>query len=205
MARHPLRRHDFMNLFANFYWTFIDLLANQFDAFALHYYDNSIGSEYRREYQKYQINNNDNILHIGCGIFPLTEITLARQTNATIVGIDKNKRIIQKALSSVQHYGLENQIRIKHGVGEKFPLSSFSVIIISSCASPKKSILNHIINQMNPGAKIIIREVESSSKSLFETLSKQQNLSFCGSISHHPFPFYSPFGWESQCYMKKTD
>jgi precorrin-6B methylase 2 len=180
----------------------IDLLANRFDTFASHYYDNSIGSEYRKEYQKYHIDNDDNILHIGCGIFPLTEITLAQQTNATIVGIDKDKKIIKKAISSIQHYGLDQQIQIVHGEGENYPLKSFSVIIISSCASPKKSILHHIINQMKTGTKIIIREVETSSKPLFDILSKDQNLSFCGSISHHPFPFYSPFGWESQCYMK---
>lgn len=203
MAPYPSRRHDFINLLANFYWTVIDLLANQFDTFALHYYDNSIGSEYRKEYQKYQIDNTDSILHIGCGIFPLTEITLAQHSKATIVGIDKDERIIKKAISSVYHYGLENQIRIMHGAGENYPLKSFSVIIISSCATPKKSILDHIINKMNPGTKIIIREVETSSKPLFNTLSKQKNLSFCGSISHHPFPFYSPFGWDSQCYMKK--
>lgn len=203
MISYSAQRRISNNFPTNVFWKIIDLLAYSFDAFATKYYNKSIGSEYRKEYKKYEITSEDTVLHIGCGIFPLTELTLAQETKATIIGIDKNKNLIEKATKSVRQHGLEDHIRILHGDGQFFPLSSCTVIIISSCASPKINIINNILKSMKPGTKIIIRELEPSALSLFKKVEKKNDLSFFGSMSHNPFPFYSPFGWESQCYIKK--
>lgn len=203
MALHSTQPSISKNIITNYFWKVIDLLAYSFDIFASNYYEKSIGGEYRKEYKKYRITAKDKVLHIGCGMFPLTELTLAEDTKSTIVGIDKDDDLIEKASKSVRHHGLEKHIRILHGAGEEFPSSSFTVIIISSCASPKINIINHMLKEINSGTKIIIREVESSASSLFKTIEKNNELSFVGSMSHNPFPFFSPFGWESRCYIKK--
>lgn len=203
MSSHPSRCHIFMNKLTNVHWKIIDLLAFFFDSFATSYYDKSIGSEYRKEYRTYHITSEDNVLHIGCGIFPLTEITLAQETNASIIGIDKDNTTIEKAQKAVHHYQLDDNINITHGSGEYFPLSQFSVIIISSCASPKINIINHVIKEMKPESKIIIREIESSAQLIFTFFDQRNDLSYCGSLAHNPFPFYSPLGWQSRCYQKK--
>jgi 2-polyprenyl-3-methyl-5-hydroxy-6-metoxy-1,4-benzoquinol methylase len=203
MSSHP-KPHFFSNNFlTNLFWKVIDLLAYTFKVFATSYYDKSIGSEYRKEYKKYEISSEDTVLHIGCGIFPLTEITLAQETKAKVTGIDKDKNLIEKATKSVQQYGLEEHIRILHGFGEFYPLSYCTVIIISSCASSKINIITNMLKFMKPGSKIIIRELESFAPSLFKKVEKNDNLSYFGSMSHNPFPFFSPFGWESRCYIKK--
>ncbi len=202
MASHQLQPSISKNFITNYFWKVIDLLAYSFDVFARNYYEKSIGGEYRKEYIKYKITSNDKILHIGCGMFPLTELTLAEDTNATIIGIDKDRNIINKATKSINHRGLNEHIQIIHGAGEQYPSTSFSVIIISSCATPKISIINHMLKDIRSGTKIIIREVESLAPSLFEQIEKQNDLSFVDSMSHNPFPFYTPFGWKSRCYVK---
>mgnify|MGYP006306722671 FL=1 len=194
MASYQTNKQHFINILANYLWKVIDLLAYNFPIFAKNYYDRSIGSQYRREYYTYDIKKTDKVIHIGCGIFPLTEITLAQTTNATIHGIDKDKKIINKALQAVNYYGLNEKIQITHGNGTSFPLKDYSVIIISSCASPKIPILTHIINEMKSGSKIIIREVESSSNLIFSELEKNNKIKFVDSITHQPFPFFSQFG-----------
>jgi len=68
-----------MKKISNYYWYIIDNLAFKLDKFAEIYYKKSIGSQYRMEYQTFNISKNDKVLHIGSGAFPLTEITLAEE------------------------------------------------------------------------------------------------------------------------------
>ena len=43
------------------------------------------------------LTKNDKILHIGCGAYPLTAITIAEQIGAKIVGIDKKFKNVRRA------------------------------------------------------------------------------------------------------------
>jgi len=145
-----------MDFISNFYWRLVDNLAFSFNNIAELYYKKSIGIEYEREYKNFDISNDDKVLHIGCGSFPLTEITLAEVINANIVGIDKNARVVKIANKLIHKKNLQNKIRINHGNGIVYPVNNFNVIIVSSCASPMLLIVNHIFNHLGRNCRISV-------------------------------------------------
>ena len=79
-----------------FFWIFIDNIAYKFEIIAK-LYDKLISTVYKNEYKASNISNEDKVLHIGCGAYPLTEMTLSRITGAKIVGIDRNPKAIKLA------------------------------------------------------------------------------------------------------------
>jgi len=179
------------------YWTIIDLVAHKFNFFTRWYYDKSIGNEYQKEFNTFHINSKENVLHIGCGSFPLTELTLARKINCNITSIDKDEVAVRNAKKTIQEAALTTLVTINRGSGESYSIESFTTIIISSCAHPKEPIINHILTHAKKGTKIIIREVETSAKHIKEYMEKQSKVQLIAAIDHHPFPFIPPFGWKS--------
>jgi len=179
------------------YWTIIDIIAHKFNFFTRWYYDKSIGNEYQKEFKTFHMRTEDTVLHIGCGSFPLTELTLARKIKCSITGIDKDKIAVRNAKKTIKEATLQTLVTIHNGSGESYPVEPFTTIIISSCAHPKENILNHILRHAKKGTKIIIREVETSARQIQEYTEKQSKLQFIASIDHHPFPFIPPFGWKS--------
>jgi len=168
-----------MKKISNYYWYIIDNLAFKLDKFAEIYYKKSIGSQYRMEYQTFNISKNDKVLHIGSGAFPLTEIDVVREKN------------------------LQDKIKINLGNGKNYPIKEFDVIIISSCASPMVKIIEHVFKNAKSNSKIIVRAIETSLKPLIESIDLQKNIIFVKKIEHHPFPFLKPFGWQSFYLIKK--
>lgn len=192
-----------MEKISNYYWFIIDNLAFKLDKLAEMYYKKSIGSQYRMEYQTFNISKNDKVLHIGSGAFPLTEITLAEEMGNTVVGIDKSRKAVEYADDVVRRKNLQDKIKINLGNGKDYPIKEFDVIIISSCASPMLKIIEHVFKNSKSDSKIIIRMIETSLKPLIEYIDQQRNIILVKKIEHHPFPFLKPFGWQSFYLMKK--
>jgi precorrin-6B methylase 2 len=192
-----------MKKISNYYWYIIDNLAFKLDKFAEIYYKKSIGSQYRMEYQTFNISKNDKVLHIGSGAFPLTEITLAEEIGTTVVGIDKSRKAVESADDVVREKNLQDKIKINLGNGKNYPIKEFDVIIISSCASPMVKIIEHVFKNAKSNSKIIVRAIETSLKPLIESIDLQKNIIFVKKIEHHPFPFLKPFGWQSFYLIKK--
>ena len=184
------------------YWCFIDNLSYRLDKLADIYYKRSIGPEYKREYEVFGISENDRILHIGSGSFPLTEITLAEEIGANVVGVDKNLRAVKSANSVIQKKKLNDKIKIEYGNGMDYPVGEFDVIIISSCSSPMIEIVKHVFKTAKKNSKIIVREMETSIKPLIEWFDLQSDITIVKKLDHHPFPFLKPFGWNSICLTK---
>ena len=192
-----------MKKISNYYWYIIDNLAFKLDKFAEIYYKKSIGSQYRMEYQTFNISKNDKVLHIGSGAFPLTEITLAEEIGTTVVGIDKSRKAVESADDVVREKNLQDKIKINLGNGKNYPIKEFDVIIISSCASPMVKIIEHVFKNAKSNSKIIVRAIETSLKPLIESIDLQKNIILVKKIEHHPFPFLKPFGWQSFYLIKK--
>jgi hypothetical protein len=193
-----------MKHFSNYYWYIIDNLTFKLDKFADKYYKKSIGKEYYKEYKAFGILNNNNVLHIGSGAYPLTEITLAETIGANVVGIDSSIKAVDSANYIVTKKELHDKIIIKHGNGIDYPVIDFDVIIVSSCASPMIKIIKHIFKSAKVNTKIIIREMETSIKPIESHIEKQNNVFFLEKIDHNPFPFIKPFGWKSLHFSKRN-
>ena len=166
-------------------------------------YDHSIGDEYRKEYETCGIAPQANILHIGCGAYPLTEIVLAGCSTGRIVGIDKNPQTVQRAKQVIQRHTLENHVTIQHGDGLNFPVEDFNVIIVSSCSLPKVKILEHLFLETKPQSSIIVREVDIAANDIIACIHAHPDISLEKQVRHNPFPFFEPIGWTTFCLKKK--
>jgi protein-L-isoaspartate O-methyltransferase len=182
---------------SNFFWFLIDQFSCKLDKFATYYEEKSIGTEYTREYTTFDISKQKKILHIGCGSYPLTELTLAKITNAQLVGIDKNPQAVALAKEVIHKKKLGKKIHIMLGNGVDFAVDSFNVIIVSSCCTPKVQVLKHIFQNAKSGSMIIVRELDIAVPPIITCIKKHKNISLLQRTKHYPFPFRDPFGWQS--------
>ena len=197
MAQSAAPHHSLISIISNTLWKTIDLIAQHHPSFARKYYTHYIGSAYQKEYEKFNICESDSVLHVGCGTFPLTEIMLARSCQATIYGIDNRTHAISAAQHYLNYQGLTDIITIEYADGINHDYAPYSVIIISSCASPKQTILDAILTTAHPNTRIILREVESHSAKILSFIDQKPLLQLLDHMSNHPFPFFKPFGWNS--------
>ena len=184
----------------NYFWKAIDFVACKVKRFAK-VYENTISKEYIREGDLFKISDSKNILHIGCGSYPVTAITLAKLNGSKVVGIDIDARAIKMATEIINRKNLQDKISLDIGDGRNYPLDNFDTIIISSCSVPKIDILNHIFNTANNNCKIIVREINGASTSVVDCINLHKNIEIIKRIGNHPFPTSS---WESFCLKKNS-
>ena len=197
MKEKPRIHIRFAKKLMNIFWSFIDKLSYKSEKIANTYYNKSIGIEYRKEYEVFKINNDNKILHIGCGAFPLTELTLAESTGAKIVGIDKNEKVLPLAKEIVKKRKLQNKITIDHGNGIDYPVNGFDMIIISSCATPMIDIVDHIVKDSKKNTVIVVRELDVAIRPLLDYINSEKRISVLKKIDHYPFPIVYPLGWQA--------
>ena len=184
----------------NYIWKAIDFVACRVKRFA-NIYENTISKEYVREGDLFKISESKNILHIGCGSYPITAITLAKLNGSKVVGIDIDSRAIKMANNVINRKNLQDKISIEIGDGRKYPLGKFDTIIISSCSVPKIEILDHIFKTAKLNCKIIVRELNGASNSVLDCINLHKNIEIINRIGNHPFPTSR---WESFCLRKNS-
>ena len=192
----------FIKKVSNYFWEIADTWSYKNKKIA-QLYNKSISKEYRKEYENCDVHGNVDILHIGCGAYPLTDIVLASCSTGHIVGIDKNPQTVKRAQQIIQKNKLENHILIKHGDGQDYPVNNFDFIIISSCSLPKVKILNHIFQKAKSPSTIIVREVDIATNDILQCIDAHENIIIKKQIHHNPFPFFEPIGWTTFCLEKK--
>jgi len=185
---------------SNFFWKAVDYIACKIKKFAL-LYENTISKEYIREGELFNISKSKNILHIGCGSYPVTAITLAKYNGSKVVGIDLDPRAIKLATKVINKKKLQDKIFINLGDGRNYPLEKFDTIIVSSCSIPKIDILNYIFKKANLNCKIIVREIYGTSKAVVDCINLYDNIEIKNRIGSNPFPTSK---WESFFLIKNS-
>ena len=203
MKSYPKLFSQITKIVSIYYWIFIDILSFKLEKLSEIYYNKSIGPGYRKEYETFGISKNNKVLHIGSGSFPLTEISLAEEIGSEIVGIDKDIKAVEAAKRVIDKKKFNGKIKIKHGNGMNYPVKEYDVIIISSCSSPKVKIIKNIFKNAKINSKIIVREMDTSTKTLLEYIKLEKNIRLINKLDHNPFPFIKPFGWQSFYFEKK--
>jgi len=184
----------------NVFWKIIDYIACKIKRFAT-LYENTISKEYERESRLFKISESNNILHIGCGSYPVTAITLSKINGGRVVGIDNNPRAIKLATEVINKKNLQDKIFINIGDGRSYPINEFDTIIISSCSIPKIEILNYIFRTAKLNCKIIVREIYGASQAVMDCINLHNNIKIINRIDNHPFPTSK---WESFCLIKNS-
>ncbi len=192
----------FIKKTANCFWEIADTWSYKNDRITK-LYNKTIGKEYRKEYENCDISSHSNILHIGCGSYPLTEILLASSTKGKIVGIDKNIQAIKRGQQVIKKNKLDKRIVLKHGDGLDFPVEEFDMVIVSSCSHPKVEIIQHLFEKVKSQSSIIVREVDIATKDIINFINAHPDIELKKQIRHNPFPFFEPIGWTTFCLTKK--
>ena len=184
----------FIKLLSNTFWEVADYFSYKSKS-AARLYDTTIGGEYQEEYERCGVASAKNILHIGSGSYPLTEMALASVSPGHVVGIDKKPKTVAKGVEIIQRRGLTNRISIQHGDGRTYPVSQYDTIIVSSCSIPKIPILEHLADVAHSKTNIIVREVDIACPYIEDFLATHPNMTVITRIRHNPFPFIYPIGW----------
>ena len=183
----------------NFFWHYADILSCMFEKLGK-LYEEIIGKEYKKENEMFDISGAKNILHIGCGAYPITAVILAKVTDAKIVAIDRDSVAVNLARKIINKNDLHNKITIKKGSGIEYPMGEFDTIIVSSCSVPKIEILEHVFKTAKPKSKIIVREMEKRTKSIVDFINSYDNILLMEKMSNHAFPV---FKWHSFYLLKE--
>ncbi len=184
----------------NYFWKAIDFIACKIKRFAI-LYENTLSKEYEKEGELFNISESKNILHIGCGSYPVTAINLAKYNGGKVVAIDIDPRAIKLATKVINNKKLQDKISINKGDGRSYPIKKFDAIIISSCSIPKIDILNHIFKTANINSKIIVREIYGARKAVEDCINLHKNIEIKKRIGNHPFPTSR---WESFYLIKNS-
>lgn len=185
------------------YWNIIDNLAYKMDKIA-DLYENTISKEYEKEYEKFDIQKDSNILHIGCGAYPITAMTITKINGAKIVGIDKNPRSVKLAKKMIHKKKLQSKVTIEQGDGENYPIDRFDTILVSGCSYPREKILKHIFETAKNNSKIIVREPHKTAKSLIKYIDSYQNIEIVKKIENYSRLLAKTSKWHSFCLIKKS-
>ena len=197
-------RYNFLDILVikktNLFWKIVDHLSYKLEKLG-NLYEKTISKNYVRESEIFDISASKNILHIGCGAYPITTITLAKFNGGNIVGIDKNQKAVEKADYIIRKKGLIDRVKIEKGNGESYPVDKFDAIIVSSCSTPKSKILEHLFNSAKSDCKIIIRESVGPGKLVSTYIDAYDgSISFINRIHNYTFP---TFRWDSFYLLKK--
>jgi len=197
-------RYNFLDIItiknSNFFWKIVDNLSYKLEKLG-NLYEKTISKSYVKETEIFDISGSKNILHIGCGAYPITTITLAKFNGGNIVGIDKNPKAVEKADEIIRKKGFSNRVKIEKGDGESYPVDKFDAIIVSSCSIPKSKILENLFNSAKKDCKIIVRERLGPSKLVSSYIDIYAgSISFVNRIHNYAFP---TFHWESFYLLKK--
>jgi len=189
--------------FSGYMWFLADTLTGKLDGLA-QLYDRSIEDAYTRDFSVVGLSPDDRVLHIGCGAYPLTDITLARVSGVKhVVGIDNDPKAVRSAQAVIAKKQLHNQVTIEHGDGRGYPVKPFDIIVVSSCAFPNVEILKHVITTAKKQGKIIVRELDVAIDPIVECIKAHTEVVLKQRIHHIVFPFIEPFGWQTFYLIKK--
>lgn len=188
-------------LFSIYFWKFLDIIACKNKKIA-DLYEKAIGRQYTKEYDQFELLKYKKILHIGCGAYPLTEITLANSSNVEVVGIDKNPDAVVLAKYIIRRKKLEEKVTITDGDGINYCADGFDVIIISSCSTPKEKVFENIFKRANKNSIIIVRTVNSDINNILNYINGYKDVNYIKKMYFNSF-FLKPNFWYSLYLTKK--
>ena len=106
------------------------------------------------------LTDKDSILVVGCGSLPATCLLLAKQTKATITGIDYDASAIKYATGINKQLRYEKTIKFIHADGLTYSPTKYSVIFLLYGIKVHKEILRIYADILTEKTRIIYRTIE---------------------------------------------
>jgi precorrin-6B methylase 2 len=170
----------------NLFWHLVDRLSS-ISSFIAELYEKTVGNEYRKEREEFNLSKSKKILHIGCGTYPITALILAELNGLKIVTIDRNEKRVKIARKVLEKKNMNGKISAEVGDGINYPLNGFDTIIVSGCSIPKIQVINHILQNSDKKSKIIIRESYYKDKLIKDIIKNFNDVKIIKKINNHAF------------------
>ncbi len=134
------------------------------------FYSRRYNKVIRKEISLGEITGNDSVLNIGCGGIPYTALQIASATGARVWAIDNNNEAVTTAQKCISTVKMEDRVTALHLDGrDNFPFP-FNVAVVALQAEPKKEILENLLRQAEPGARIIFRNPRPKFRQQYDSL-----------------------------------
>jgi len=169
-------------------FTYLEFLAIKFDFF-YQLFMKCRKPAVQNEIKKAKISSTDNVLLIGCGIFPSTSLVIAEDTNAKLTCIDNNIKAVKLAQSYIAKKNIDNKIHIKFGDGINYQVQDFDIIFVTINVWPINYILNHLTKSMKTGAKLICRGLKNDILKILYNEKMHNTFTFVSSSEDPMFSF----------------
>ena len=100
----------------------------------------------------------ETFIMVGCGPLPATLFCIHENTNVQkIIGVDNNREAVDTAVELLERHKIP-RIQIKHATGINFNYQEADIIYVANLVSPKKKILNQIIETAKNDVQLILRD-----------------------------------------------
>jgi len=108
------------------------------------------------------------ILFVGSGPLPISAFHIQRATNQPVDCLDRDASAVQISRQVIEKLGLTDQVRVFDGLGERFDISEYDLILVALLAKPKRRILHHLRKRAAPGCRILCRTAFSLRTLVYE-------------------------------------
>jgi hypothetical protein len=121
-------------------------------------YINRLANTVKDELRHYGIDDRSKVLFIGSGAFPTSVLTIAKETQAQVVGLDIDPEALDLAEKVVAATGWSGEVSFTDHDLQICPfVPEATHILIASLVKNKTEVLNTLRERMDPKAKVILR------------------------------------------------
>lgn len=113
------------------------------------------------EIKMVNVTEKDNVLLIGCGIFPTETMIISEETKANVVGIDNSPKAVKLASEYIKNKSISDYVKIEYGDGANYSVSNFDKIFIAINVWPIDSVLKNLSKNMKQNASVMCRGMKN--------------------------------------------
>ncbi|WP_191560517.1 nicotianamine synthase family protein [Metabacillus idriensis] len=121
-------------------------------------YLTALSDSVKKELDTYEITNCSKVVFIGSGAFPLSALTIAKETGAQIICLDIDREAVEMGQNIAEITGLETSVSFTQKPVNQLPnFKDTTHVIIASLVKKKLEILEDLKSLLPESAKVIIR------------------------------------------------
>ncbi|MCP3764385.1 hypothetical protein NLX67_18745 [Domibacillus sp. A3M-37] len=121
-------------------------------------YMSALCESVKNELESFGINRNSKIVFIGSGAFPISALTIAKQTGAEIICLDIDLEAVEMGKNIAELTGLESKVSFTNeAVSELSFIKGATHVMIASLVKNKLEVLEDLKSVLSEEAKVIIR------------------------------------------------
>jgi len=99
----------------------------------------------------------ERVLFVGSGPLPISAFHIQRIVQRPVDCVDRDAAAVAISRGVIEKLGFSESVRVFNGLGEKFDISQYDLILIALLASPKRWILRNLRKKASPNCRILCR------------------------------------------------